>query len=585
MPSTRSSHVKPKTSRPPTISISPAKSPTTDPAPSNHDENIAKESKFLPSSQSPKTLQKIGQNNSRENPFNYPDKASFVGGADDEAAESVSDFTDYPAGSTTGIKSPYFGSRSGYQTPPTTETFSAEFGGNGESRKGSESTDGSIIFSKIYGRKSSEVSRQGDWNQGIPIQDSPTLGSDFTASMRALKSPTTDSHGRQLSVSTGDGKSSRSLGSPNFPRSLNSPNPTVNSMATTSTSARAEEGLKVPFLPRILRVLGGTGASPKCDESEAVNEANHKSVFEDDSSDDDDEDIEGVMEIQELEQVPRGRPLLVHQGSSTIVCLKEMLRSGPVPSVIHPPPSLDSRSTPGPPTTKAARLLGHEVAICTGLSSSAPHTSPPPRLRSNPGPSTAKAAQILGPEVQVQDVLAGSREYPAPIARIAAAPIEVEKYGNRKGSPSSEKKSTVAWANDDGLGSWRAPVLNLADGLRSNPVPATAKVRRAATVPSWRKQEAAVPQARAPPLASPTIIIPPPPSHSQLDKAAITDQDHYIQVVEQRLHTTMEELGRLKIELGSLKERIDGPKVPRQSRSSRFLNSVFRRSTAPSGRK
>lgn len=580
MHSTRSSNTKPTSSKFITTSTSPAKPPTADLVPLSHDESTTKEMNSIPSIHSSQILQTvIDHKNSRENPLDL-DKASSVGEksiADGEAAESVSDFSDYPAGSTTGIKSPYLGSRSGHvRTPSTTETFSAEFGGDGRSRNGSESTDVSTMGSEIYGARGGiELSRPGDWNQGTPIPDSPTVGRHCTASK---KSPIIDSYGRQFSISAGDKESPRL---PNFPMSSSSPNPTISSTATASTSARAERALHIPFLPRFLKVLGsptGSEASRTYDEPEAIKEERNISEFEDESSDDDDEDVEEIMEIHEARLGVVGRPVLVHQSSSTVVGLKEMLHSGPVPSVIHPPPSLGSRNNPMPSTTKVARLLGREVIIHADPVSSVAQISPPPRLRGVPGPSTAKAAQILGHEVEVRDGIVESREHLGLIAGSAAAPIEAKE----KGSTASEREITAAWANDGGLGSWRNPVSNIADGLRSNPVPATAKVHRSATVPSRRPRAAAIPQVPAPPLTSnPLTLSGPSSSHSQLDKTVLTDQDHYIQAVEEKLHTTMEELAQLKVELSSLKETIDGPEIPRRSRSSRLINCVFQRSTVP----
>lgn len=576
MPSTRSSNTKPKSFRPFTTSKFLAKAPTGDPAPLSHGQSIAKEIDTTPSIQSPKNFQTvIDHNKSRLNSLDLFDKASSVSeksSADEEAAESVSDFFDYPDGSTTGIKSPYSGSRSErLQATPTTEKFSPDFGHDGRSRRGSESIDGSIVFSELYGRrKSSEVSRQADWNPGEPIQDSPTVGRHLTASMRRLKSSTIE-----------DEKTLMSPASPNFSMSHNSPNPTINSIVTTSTSARAENGLFVPFLPRFLRVLGSPRESEASPEPEAVKEAPNKSVFEDESSDDDDEDAEEITEIHEARLGVVGRPVLVHQGSSTLVGLKDMLRSGPVPSIIHPPPSLASHSAPGPSTTKVARLLGHEVIIRADPISSVAQSPPSSRLRSSPGPSTAKAAQILGHEVQVRNRFTGSPEHQGPITVNTETPNEAKEKSNDTGSLNSEGQIAAAWTNDDGLGSWRNPVSSLADGLRSNPVLAIAKMHRSASVPSRRKQQPAVPGARTPPLAPAPFNISPP---LKLVEAVTTDQDHYIQVVEERLQTTMEELGRLKLELGSLKRTIGGPKSPRRSKSSRIFNGLFRR-TGPCGSK
>ncbi|MCJ1426990.1 hypothetical protein MMC29_004893 [Sticta canariensis] len=583
MSSTRSSSTKPQISRPLTTSIALAECSTADLDPLSHDERMTKGINSVPSVQSPKTLQTVfDYNDSRAKPLDLFDRTFSVGeesDLDEEATESVSDFSDYPAG-LAGVKPPEFGCRSGRkQTPLTTETFSAGFGDDGRSRKGSESTDDSFTFSDIYGRrKGSEVSRQGDWNQGPPLEDSPTMGRNFTASMKGLKSPTMDSQGRHFSISTGDEKSPTSPGLPTFQRTSNSPNPTVNSIATTSTSPRAERGRQLPFLPKILKGLGspaGTELSPKCDEPEAVNKAHTKSAFEDESSDDDDEDIEEGIEIHQARLGVVGRPVLVHHPSSTVVDLKEMLRSGPCSSAIHSS-SLGPRSNPEPSTTKVARLLGHEVIIHTDPISSVAQTSLPPSSSNTRGPSTAKVDQILGREVPIRNGVAGSRKNQATVAGSTTAPIAVKEKNNRKSSPTPEREITVAWADEDGLGSWRNPVSNLADGLRLNPVLATAKMRRSATVPSRRKQEGADPQAHATPLASAPSTIPPPPPHSQLNKAVNTDQDHYVQVMEERLYRAIEELVRLRLELSSLKETINGPKNPRR-KASQFFNGLFRR--------
>lgn len=579
MPSTRSSNPKPKSSKSLATRPSPAKTPTADPVPTNQDENSS-----VPSIHSPKILQAFTDHNSPENPLGIFDKASSTGeksGADEEGAESVSDFFDYPASSTMGIKSPYLGNRRRLQISPETGTSSPYFGDDGRSRRGSESTDGSIIYLEIYGRrKGSEVSRQGDWNHGAPIQDSPTMGRNFTASM---KSPIMDFHGRQFSSSTGDEKSPRSLASPTFPRFPKSPSLTVDSIETTSTSDRAERVLHVPFLPKILRVLGSPAASeasPIRDEPEAVKEARNISVFEDESSDDEDEDDKETMEIHEARLGVIGRPVLVHHGSSTVVGLKEMLRSGPAPSVIHPPPSLGSRGNPAPSTTKVARLLGYGVGLRTDPISSVAHTAPSPRLRTL-GPSIAKAAQILGHEVQDRDETAASHEYQVPIAGGVAAPIEAKETGNGKDSPNSGGEITVAQAEDEVSRNWRNPASNLSDGLRSNPVATTARVRRSATMPLGKRQNGAVSQGCAPPPLSAPLIIP-PSSPSQLNEAINTDRDHYLRVVEEKLHSTMEELSRLEVELDSLKETT---KVPRRSRSTRLIDCVLHKNRGPSVRK
>lgn len=586
MPSTRSSNTRLKKSKPLTNSASSAKSSTADPLPLSH-ESIAKEIRPVPSIQSPTFLHTVtDHDDSRENSFDLFGRASPVGEKSDADDGSISDFSDYPAGSTTGIKSPFLGGRSEHlQITPTTKTFSSEFGDDEISREGSESIDGSIIYSEIYGRREGgEVSRQGDRNRGAPISDSPTMGRNFTASMNGLKSQTVDSHRKEFSISKGDGKSARSAGSPKPPNSSpkppnSSPNPTVNSIATTSTSARAERGLHVPFLPKYLKVLGsptGTETSSKCDEPH-FNETRLKSVFEDFSSDEDDGDVEEIIEMEKTRVGVVGKPVLVHHGSTTVVGLSDMLRSGPVPSVIHP---LSSFDTPGPSRTKVTRLLGHDS---TDPISSAARTPPSPHLRSSLGPSTAKAAQILGHEVQFHRT-AGSRERQDSIGGNAASSIKVKEKGSGKSSSHSKKETTAAFANDHDLDSWRNPALNFADGLRSNPV-STAKVGRSATVPSRRKQAAPASNARAPPRASASLAMP-PPSHSQLDKAINTDHDDYIQVVEGKLHATMEELARVKLELGSLKEMIEEREALRlrPSRSSRLFSSLRRKKTGPCGK-
>ncbi|MCJ1470134.1 hypothetical protein MMC07_008779 [Pseudocyphellaria aurata] len=576
MPSTRSSNTRLKKSKPLTVSTSSAKSFTADPISLSH-EIIPQVIHPVPSIQSPKVLHTVSDHDdSRETPLDFFGRASPVGEKSDADDGSISDFSDYPAGSTTGIKSPYLGGRSEHlQTTPTTKTFSSEFGDRGNSREGSESIDGNSIHLEIYGRrKGGEMSRQSEGNQGEPIQDSPTLGRHFS------KSPTMDSHRKEFSIPKGVGKSPTPAESP---KPLNpSPNLTVNSIATTSTSARAERDLHVPFLPKYLKVLGsptGMETSKNCEKPDS-NETRVKSFFSDFSSDDDDGTVEETIDMENARLGVVGRPVLVQHGSTTVVGLRDMLRSGPVPSVIHPLSSVD---TPVPSTTKVARLLGHDVTIQTDPISLAARTPPSLHLRSSPGPSTAKAAQILGHEVQF-DRTAGLREHQESIRRNAVPSIEVKENGNGKGSSHSKGDTTASFAYDRELERWHNPALNFADGLRSNPV-STAKVGRSATVPSRREQAAAASYDRAPPYASAPSAMR-PPSRSQLDKAINTDNDDYIQVVEGKLHATIEELARVKMELGSLKKMIEEWDALRlqSSRPNRLFSSLRRKRTGPCGK-
>lgn len=201
----------------------------------------------------------------------------------------------------------------------------------------------------------------------------------------------------------------------------NSPNPTINTVATSSTTARAERGLYVPFLPKFLRVRGTSTeiqAREGMDESqERMDEV--KPGFESDVN----SGNEGI--VQEAQEGRLRRPRLVQHASSTLVGLKDMLRTaGPA----------DTENNPGSSSRKLKKMLGEDLKFSKGLTSS-------------------KRAGIIG----------------IPIAKNTNQPI-------------TSQKSNKTVPKPNGLAIWQSPVPVYVDGLRAHPI------RRSSTVPIAKRK-------------------------------------------------------------------------------------------------
>ena len=225
-----------------------------------------------------------------------------------------------------------------------------------------------------------------------------------------------------------------------------SPNPTINTIATTSTTAKAEKGLHVPFLPRFLKVRGSSSermaGRENVDEEAAAaaaapgREEDMKSVFDDYSSDDGEALAKGEAMAPKSRRGRSKRPMLLQQASNTVIGLREMLRStGPAGT---------DQSTPGPSSQeKLARILGDEVRFSQG--------------------SNSKRSGIIG----------------LPVAHDV---VNRDVFPPEVGGGSIPKQPV-------GLGIWQSPVPSLTDGLRSHPI------KRSATVPTRRRMVGFAPPA------------------------------------------------------------------------------------------
>lgn len=351
------------------------------------------------------------------------DSSEGVAVSVDEAAASldeVANSSDDVAASTRAMKSPYFSSRgklhgfpfiahsdSGWSDASKTAgspklAEEGEFGTDG----GSSDWSGFETGIRDHGagdedKKEAKIKKKLEDNDNIV--DSPTLGTGLVA--------------RELVV-PGRGHLA-GLTSPT------SPNPTLNTIATASTSTRAERSLHVPFLPESLWLRGNSLENKRVDENGGFASNEPVSVFEDESSDEEKNKATLHTAIRKRFQ----RPRVVKRGSgSVVVGLKEMLRTtGPERPKYKPGPSKD----------KLAKLTGEKNWFFQ---------------RSN-----AKRAGVVG--------------FPAP------------EPGDRQPLPKSAKnriKTPVGW------GIQQEPATGLPDGLRSHPIrrAATVPTRKRVSFPT-----------------------------------------------------------------------------------------------------
>lgn len=519
--------VQPIETSPLTISIStaPVHSSTFGAATPSHTRILTKETNLLPSSSTSPTrepsntrkLEYLGGDRQINISPNFIEQDSSVHsprGVDEEAIESASDFSDYPAGSTVGIKSPTRSTRSHLSWPPVSVTSPKFLDTGARWKRDSQSSDESVVLAKQYGRKTSEVSRQGEGSQGSPLKDFPVLGRYFTASTGRVKSPAADTQGRNLYISARGGEPPTS------------PNPTVNSIATQSTTTRAEQNVIVSFLPRFLGVVGSPGlegdpkslVEPQMHQDEPL-----KSAFDDTSSEDG-----NIGENAQIYQATQGisqRPVLVQQNSNAIIGLNEMLRTSG--------PSMPPTSSPVRSTSKAAQLLGHKVKILDGV--------------------------IMAP---------GSADVPVPL-------VAPEGTRNGEGSLSTPNEKSVAWAQSPDA--WGNPTLSLGDGLRSN------SVHRSATLPSRRRN---IPMPPPTPAPFRYALQPSDPFPDVRSPSAAPVEPLSLYAMETKLQASLVDLERLKTNLISLRKSIDtlrAPPVGKVTGSQRLLRAFRRRTVGGRG--
>lgn len=199
-------------------------------------------------------------------------------------------------------------------------------------------------------------------------------------------------------------------------RSPTSPNPTVNTIATASTTTRAERSLHVPFLPESLWLRGRSlENNARSDENGGLASNELVSVFEDESS-------EEEIRTPTFHTAIRKRflqPRVVRRGSSSVVVgLKEMLR-----------------------------------------------TTGPERPKNKRGPSKEKLAKLTGEKIWF---------FQRPNAeRTGVVGLPAPEVGDRQPLPKG-LKSRVKIPVDRGI--QQEPVRNLPDGLRSHPIRRAATV-------------------------------------------------------------------------------------------------------------
>lgn len=342
------------------------------------------------------------------------------------AAES-SDRSDDDAASTKGMKSPYIENARRHRRFPLvahSNTESSDAFKTAGSPKLTETGDwgtdcGSSVWSAfdtgIYDEGASDGYEKEkidgtEWDEGNRIVDSPTLGTGLATHRLDLPGPgqTVDNN------------------------SPISPNPTVNTVATASTSTRAERNLHVPFLPESLWLHGNSVDSTNAEntkENAGVESKEPVSIFEDETTD---EEFPIKATVHKAIQKRFTRPTVVKRGpSSVVVGLKEMLwTTGPA----------IAKNKSGPSKGKLAKLTGEDIWL--------------------PKRSNEKRAGVIG--------------------------LPAAEAGDFQTQPSEVKNDAQ---NSVGVRNQQDSTRPFPDGLRSNPV------RRAATVPARKKVTFPPPQA------------------------------------------------------------------------------------------
>lgn len=256
------------------------------------------------------------------------------------------------------------------------------------------SSDESVVVTDEYANEESISKRVvNDSKDGLEAEVSTRLGNERSASMKRFTSP-------------------------------NSPNPTINTIATSSTATRAEKSLYVPFLPKFLRVRGTSTerqTRQSVDETEDERMKEVKPEIQDESS-----DVDGKNEAT-VHETRRGilrRPLLVQRASNTVLGLKDMLRTtGPA----------DTENVPGPPNRKLKKMFGEDPDFSEG--------------------SNLKRADLIG----------------IPLAHNDDLPTFPQEVGRTVPKPS-------------GLEIWQNPMPTQVDGLRSHPI------QRSSTMPTGKRK-------------------------------------------------------------------------------------------------
>jgi len=241
-----------------------------------------------------------------------------------------------------GIKSPR--ERNWFVTPPTTASATrnsfAEMADVGAWYAAGSSSTANTQEAKSWDENHArdEEEEEGEEEEGVfPASEGTPVTTTIThldrypsSSTRAIKSPR-----------------------PSAEEGLDTPPTTGGSVATADTSARAESGLHVPFLPRFLKLTSPRRSNDTARlGGEMEGQGVLRSVDEGGVSDVEEGEEEG--EVRNASRVSLVRPMVVQTGSSRKVGLKEMLLSE-APA-----------SQPGPSSrSKIAKFLGEGIEFGT----------------------------------------------------------------------------------------------------------------------------------------------------------------------------------------------------------------------------
>lgn len=313
--------------------------------------------------------------------------------SDERAVGSPSECSDDAAVSTRALKSSRSNSGTYIQCSADAYQKGSRRGRRARIRSVS-SSDESVVVTDEYANEESISKRVvNDSKEGLEAEGSTRLDNERSASMKRFTSP-------------------------------NSPNPTINTIATSSTATRAEKSLYVPFLPKFLRVRGTSTerqARQSVDETEDERMKEVKPEIQDELS-----DVDGKNEAT-VHETRRGilrRPLLVQRASNTVLGLKDMLRTtGPA----------DTENVPGPPNRKLKKMFGEDPNFSEG--------------------SNLKRAGLIG----------------IPLAHNDDLPTFSQEVGRTVPKPS-------------GLEIWQNPIPTQVDGLRSHPI------QRSSTMPTGKRK-------------------------------------------------------------------------------------------------
>lgn len=278
----------------------------------------------------------------------------------DEAIESSDAF----AASTKELNSPYVnepGTRHAFPSVARSDpgsfgasetTWTAKLTEEGEWGTDCGSSDWSAFDTGTYDRGASDAEKK-ETSIKNSKPDSPTLGTGLAA--QGLPLPGLGQH----------------IGG----KSPVSPNPTLSTIATASTSTRAERNLHVPFLPESLWLRQNSAGTTRIDRGPGVESKELVSVFEDETSDEELNKATFHTAIRKR----FARPHIVGRGSSSVVIgLKEMLRTtGPEGPKNKPGPSKEKAGKCPRKKNRYFQLSSSKRAGVVGLPTAEPEDGRP----------------------------------------------------------------------------------------------------------------------------------------------------------------------------------------------------------------